>query len=679
MRRMGAVLIGLLWSALVFTPGSVAQVDTETLDTSAQSKLGGIEAGVLGDSSGEGEITLGDPTVPPQPNCELRNVRRGEISHYGAGLDGFLGEDLIIRTGAAWEAFWQQHTAGQEPRPALPPINFNEWVVLAAVQGPQTTGGGPNITIAGLETVGATTHVIVIDDERAGPLDVVTNPFHIVVVARGCLPCERSIGFRHVAPRADSAIVTGRVTTVASNSTDPVAIVGARVSLLTPNAGQPFRVALTGLDGSYVMANVPAPATLGIRCEAQGFVTQEGTVEVAIGETTLRNFVMVRTPPPDGSIRGLTLRPGNSAISPPVALPAVQVQLRRAGANEVIAQTVSGPEGGYEFGHVAPGAYVLRATKDGYQPTEAAVEVRSGEMTTRNLLLIPLPPANGGVRGRTYALSNSPNTPNTPLPGVRVQVFVAGTTQQVADVTSNGEAVYEVANLPAGGYLLRATKDGYQPVELGIQISVGQVLTQDLVLRANSVALGGIRGQTQTDGALPDQPVVPLPAVRVQVFVAGTTQLVRDVMSGPLANYEVGQLPAGSYRLRATKDGYQPTEAIVQVVGGQQTVRNLLLHAIQPPPVQRGNLVGTVLGIESNTQPPMPVEGAVVRLRRANSAVVIAERTTNAEGHFAFEQIETGAYVLVATADGFAAREAQATVNAGATTNVTIVLLPPAP
>ncbi|MFN0135785.1 MAG: carboxypeptidase regulatory-like domain-containing protein [Phycisphaerae bacterium] len=677
MKRMGAAWLALLCTAIAFSPTAVAQLDVDSLDTNRNATIDGFPDAAADQSAGDG-ITLGDPSVPPQPNCDVRTVRRGSVSHYGYSADDFLGEDLIIRTPAAWEAFWQAHTAGVEPRPARPPINFAEWVVLVAIQGPQSTGGGPNITIAGLETDGATTHIIVIDDERPGALDVITNPYHIVVVPRLCLPCERSIGFRHVAPRDDTGIVIGRVTTTAANSDEPIAVAGARISLLTPNAEQPFRVATSGFDGTYVFVNVPGPATFGIRCESQGFVTQQSTVEVIVGATTERNFHLVRTPPPPGSIRGLTLRPGNAPGTPPIVLPAVQVQLRRAGADEIIRQTTSGPEGGYEFGQIPAGMYVLRATKDGFQPADATVEVRSGQLTMRNLLLHPLPPPGGGVRGRTYALSSNPNTPNAPLPGVRVQVFVAGTNQQVADVTSGAEAVYEVANLPTGGYLLRATRDGYQPTEALVQVASGHVVTRDLVLRPNTPppTTGGIRGQTQTNGATHDQPLVPLPDVRVQVFIAGTNTQVRDVLSGPLANYEVGQLAPGAYRLRASKDGYQPTEAVVEVVAGQQTVRNLLLHANQPPPTPRGNLIGVVLGIESNTHPPFPVEGALVRIRRPNSNVIVAERTTNAEGRFAFEQIETGGYVMLVSADGFANREAQALVTAGQTTNTTVVLLP---
>ena len=85
----------------------------------------------------------------------------------------------------------------------------------------------------------------IVDDERPGPLDVITNPFHIVTVARECIPDGANVSFRHLAPRPDLGVVRGRVF-VPTDAIDWRGLPGARVQLLSADGSSRF--APTGLD-----------------------------------------------------------------------------------------------------------------------------------------------------------------------------------------------------------------------------------------------------------------------------------------------------------------------------------------------------------------------------------------------------------------------------------------------
>lgn len=655
---------------LAMTPRAAAQDTPQTLDRShVDNAAAGLATGALG------AITDRDPMTPTptMPTCEPLTIARGEISRYGLGADGFLGEELIIRSPVAWAALWAAHTDGMSPRPPLPPVNFDQFVVLAAVQGPQPSGAGPNITIAGIERVGDIAHVIVVDDERPGMLAIVTNPYHFVAVDRNCLPCNVSIGFRHVAPRDDSGLLVGRVVTTAANSSERVPVVGARVTLLTANAEQPFRSVLTGFDGTYVIANVPA-AFWYVRCDAQGFVSQTSDVTIEVGGTSVRNFELLRAPPPPGSIRGRTWTIAANSTQQ-VILPGVRVLLFGANANDPITSTTSNDQGVYEFGNVVPGNYRVRGVKDGFQTAEETVVVVSGRQATRDLVLRPAAPTTGGIRGVTQTIGANGTTIPVPLPGVRVQIIRAGSTVVVADVTSNAQGVYEIAGLAPGAYIAHGTKDGFLAAEAPVAVVAGQQSPRDLLLLpVPPPPPGGIRGRTLTDGAAPADPPAVLPAARVQLFRTDTNTQVAEVQSGAAGVYEFGQLAPGGYRLRATKDGYQVAEAQVVVASNQVATVDLLLH--RNTTVTRGNLTGSVVTVQSNTLPPTPVVGAVVKLRRAGAATVVAERVTNADGFFAFEQFEQGSYTVEVTASGFASRIVPASIAGGQTTNLLIVLSP---
>jgi hypothetical protein len=126
-------------------------------------------------------IALCDGAGGPMP---MRSLDQGEMSGYRYGDMNFRGEDLVLRTKEAAQAFWIEHTSNRFPPPAPPAVDFRTEMVLVSLLGWQSSGGGPVIEIRSVEESPCRVTVLVHRDTDPGPLDVITNPFHAVAVPR---------------------------------------------------------------------------------------------------------------------------------------------------------------------------------------------------------------------------------------------------------------------------------------------------------------------------------------------------------------------------------------------------------------------------------------------------------------------------------------------------------------
>jgi hypothetical protein len=81
-----------------------------------------------------------------------------------------------------------------------PPINFRKEMVIVTMLGYQTSGGGPGTKVLGirLDEYERVLQVLVEDDETPGPLDIITNPFHIIKLKK---LNTHSVFFEHNRPK----------------------------------------------------------------------------------------------------------------------------------------------------------------------------------------------------------------------------------------------------------------------------------------------------------------------------------------------------------------------------------------------------------------------------------------------------------------------------------------------
>lgn len=111
------------------------------------------------------------------------------------GSSGVISQRFeVIRDAASLAALWREHTAMEEPPPALPQIDFERDMVIAAFLG-QRTSGGVALRIGKLSNVGgALTAHLDLTSPGAGCIttQALSQPYHMVVTRRQ----EHAVGFQ---------------------------------------------------------------------------------------------------------------------------------------------------------------------------------------------------------------------------------------------------------------------------------------------------------------------------------------------------------------------------------------------------------------------------------------------------------------------------------------------------
>jgi len=94
-------------------------------------------------------------------------------------------EVVLVRSREEWERLWRRHTAGMQPQPELPDVNFNREMVVAVFMG-ERPSDGYGVQVAAVEETPDTVYVQVEERFPAGGAKraaVPVSPYHIVVVA----------------------------------------------------------------------------------------------------------------------------------------------------------------------------------------------------------------------------------------------------------------------------------------------------------------------------------------------------------------------------------------------------------------------------------------------------------------------------------------------------------------
>ncbi len=128
---------------------------------------------------------LPDPIVPldsetPVPNgwVNFTTYDRGFFSGIRYGDMYYVGEHFVIRNQTAWESFWANHSGS----PAPTNISWGTDMVLAAIQGWVTTCCESYIEFTKAYRDGDNLTVWIYRSYQHGMLQVISNPYHIIVI-----------------------------------------------------------------------------------------------------------------------------------------------------------------------------------------------------------------------------------------------------------------------------------------------------------------------------------------------------------------------------------------------------------------------------------------------------------------------------------------------------------------
>ncbi|MEU6766379.1 MFS transporter [Streptomyces sp. NPDC046853] len=222
-------------------------------------------------------------------------------------------------------------------------------------------------------------------------------------------------------------------------------------------------------------------------------------------------------------------------------------------------------------------------------------------------------PVHGFVRGAE----------STPVPRAAVTLIsLAG--RQLGRAVAQGDGSYAVDAPGAGSYVLIASADGFQPQASTIVVS-DEALNYDILLSGTSGLSGVVRA---SDGKLP---------------VAGAMVIVTDVRGDVLATGLTGE---------------QGEFTFAELVPGQVTIAvNAAGHRPMALPVEVGAVGVTRVEVELNSGSQVlgtvrakggPLNDARVTLVDA-AGNVVATATTGSDGAYAFSDLDSGEYTVIAT------------------------------
>ncbi|MET9758581.1 MFS transporter [Streptomyces sp. NPDC006372] len=228
-------------------------------------------------------------------------------------------------------------------------------------------------------------------------------------------------------------------------------------------------------------------------------------------------------------------------------------------------------------------------------------------------------PAPGGtpVRGRVLGAERAP------VAGAAVTLISLGG-RQLGRTVSRDDGSYDVDTPGAGSYVLIASSEGYQPQAATIVVA-GEPLAYDVLLSGTSGIAGVVR--SADSGTPVAEAVVIVTDVRGDVLASARTDV--------LGEFTVTDLVPGPVTLAVNSPKHRPLAQVVEV-GGAGTTRVEL--ELRPGAQVRGTVRGG----------GAPLSDALVTLVDAAGNVVATTRTGH-DGAYAFSDLDTGAYMVIAT------------------------------
>jgi len=388
--------------------------------------------------------------------------------------------------------------------------------------------------------------------------------------------------------------------------------------------------ATTDASGNYTLSNVPAPGTYTLTASASGYTSQTATVPVNRGGVATANFAMQLLP---GSITGQVTDTLTAA-----AIGGATVSY----VNDGVAVTATADSNGnYTLSNVPPGSYVVTAAAAGYSSQSQTLTVTTNLATVGNFALTPKP---GSITGRVYDSSTGLGAS-----GATVAFSVGSVT---TSATADGNGNYAFSNVTEGSYSLTASGSGYVSQTASVAVAPGTAVTQNFAL---PLLPGSISGQV-TDATTG----TAIGGAIVSYTVTGTTVSATTNGNG---NYNLTNVPPGTYTLTASAAGYISQSQAVTVVTNATTSQNFSLVI----------LPGAIAGAVKDSQTGAGIGGASVSYTAGG---ITTNATADAGGNYNLPNVPPGTYTVTAAATGYGNQSLPVTVASNATTTQNFSLVP---
>ncbi|WP_433750424.1 carboxypeptidase regulatory-like domain-containing protein [Falsibacillus pallidus] len=340
-------------------------------------------------------------------------------------------------------------------------------------------------------------------------------------------------------------------------------IFGALVQVFTDQTALPVASDITDNLGRYDLFGLP-PGTYTITISSPGFGQQSFNLTIKASEVKEINIALT---PSASSISGTV---ANSITS--TSIPGVSVSLVIPESGIIIRTVQTAQDGSYLLDGVMPGSYQLLFSGAGFANGYESAIILKGESLVVNKALDPV---SSIVSGSVF------DTGSNPLAGVLIQVFDVTSKELIAYALSDQAGNYQIDTLPAGTYNILASKDGY--VTQITQTTVPPNQSIDFQLDGNPSTIEGTVVDTVTNR--------PIQGALLQAFLNGSDQAIASYLTDPLGRYYLSGLPAGTYVIRVTADGYRTREITVTIGEGETIILPIRLNPVNVNLCQLSNFI----------------------------------------------------------------------------------------
>ncbi|MGW1714221.1 MFS transporter [Streptomyces sp. NPDC002156] len=269
------------------------------------------------------------------------------------------------------------------------------------------------------------------------------------------------------------------------------------------------------------------------------------------------------------------------------------------------------------------GALALAAEESGSAPTPVAETAAAMEKVPAAVATVAVEaveePAPGGipVRGHVRGAESAPVAQ-------AAVTLISLSGRQLGRAVAQGDGGYALDAPGTGSYVLIASADGFQPQASTVVVN-GEPVSYDILLSGTS-GLSGLVRATESGSPVKDAMVV-VTDVRGDVLATGST--------GEQGEFTFAELVPGVVTIAVNAAGYRPRALPVEV-GGAGVTR------VEVELASGAHVQGVVRA------PHGPLGDARVTLVDA-AGNVVGTSTTGADGAYAFTDLDSGEYTVIAT------------------------------
>ncbi|MBA2945474.1 MFS transporter [Streptomyces himalayensis] len=378
-----------------------------------------------------------------------------------------------------------------------------------------------------------------------------------------------------------------------------------------------------GAMPALIMGAVPASQSgaansLNTLMRSIGTSVASAVAGVILAQMTT-DFGSVALPSQDGFRTVLAVGGGAALLSFALAAFIPRQRPAAAGAEVAASATPSAGEPALTAAVKTAPSWSVAASESGGASAErarhtavlASVATAQGDSATRS--------AGGGIPVRGFVRGAE----SAPVAGAAVTLISLGG-RQLGRSVAHGDGSYGLDAPSAGSYVLIASADGFQPQASTIVVN-DEPVAYDILLSGTSGLAGVVRS---ADSGVPVAgAVVIVTDVRGDVLATGQTDA--------LGEFTITDLVPGTVTLAVNSAKHRPLALPVEI-GGAGTTR--IEVELRPGAEVRGTVRGA----------GAPLSDARVTLVDA-AGNVVATTTTGHDGAYAFSDLDSGAYTVIAT------------------------------